>query len=59
MQLLDNIGFRANSDKQRKIFFKMISKNMHDLVLIDCQMPILEEQDAAKQLISLVKYQQQ
>lgn len=47
--LLDDIGYSADIAENGQIFLDMMNQNSYDLVLMDCQMPVLDGYDATKQ----------
>jgi len=53
--LVNNFGYSADIAENGKIFLDMMAKNNYDLVLMDCQMPILNGYDATKQYRSTEK----
>ncbi len=47
--LLNDIGYSTDIAENGKVFLEMIAENNYGLVLMDCQMPILNGYDATKQ----------
>ena len=47
--LLNSIGYDADVAENGKIFLEMMATNTYDLVFMDCQMPVLDGYNAAKQ----------
>ena len=47
--LLNDIGFSPDVAENGKVFLEMVSKNHYDLVLMDCQMPVMNGYEATKQ----------
>jgi PAS domain S-box-containing protein len=52
---VNNFGYSADIAENGEIFLDMMAKNNYDLVLMDCQMPILNGYDATKQYRSTEK----
>lgn len=46
---LGELGYSADTAKDGQVFLDMMKKNHYDLVLMDCQMPVLNGYDATKQ----------
>lgn len=46
---LDSFGYNADVAENGKIFLDMIKKDHYDLILMDCQMPVLNGYDATQQ----------
>lgn len=47
--MLNEIGYNAEIAENGKVFLDMMAKNKYDLILMDCQMPILNGYDATLQ----------
>jgi len=46
---LDNFGYNADVAENGKVFLDMMKKDHYDLILMDCQMPVLNGYDATQQ----------
>lgn len=53
--LLDNIGYSADIVENGAVFLDIMKEEHYDLVLMDCQMPILNGYDATQQYRSVEK----
>lgn len=52
---LDHLGYSADVAENGKIFIEMMDKNHYDLVLMDCQMPVMNGYEATTQYRSTEK----
>ena len=52
---LEDLGYTADTAENGKVFLDMINENHYDLVLMDCQMPVLNGYDATKQYREIEK----